>query len=121
MSTIIRRDAAVLPAVPRRKAGFTLPELLVSLCILLLLMQGVWQWSMVLRQGVARVEQNQQAVYIAQCCLNNVQPDLSAGWSVTVEREPVNAILQQTTVIVSYQDQQWPFCYVGKVQEAAYA
>lgn len=120
MSTIIRRDAAVLLVVPRRKMGFTLPELLVSLCILLLLMQGVWQWNMMLRQGVARVEQNQQAVYIAQCCLNNLQPDLSAGWSVTVEQEPVNDILQQTTVVVSYQSQQWPFCYVGKILEPTY-
>lgn len=119
MSIIIRRDAAALPAMARHNGGFTLPELLVSLCILLLLMQGVWQWNAVLRQGIARVEQNQQAVYLAQCCLNKIQPDLADGWSVAVEREPVNDILQQTTVIVSYQNQRWPFCYVGKLPEKA--
>ncbi len=45
MSTTIRPGEAALPGKKQYEKGFTLPELLVSLCILMILLQGVWQWG----------------------------------------------------------------------------
>lgn len=73
---------AALPGKKQYEKGFTLPELLVSLCILMILLQGVWQWGVLFQRTTERIQQNQQAVLIAQCYFANFPLDLPAGWSV---------------------------------------
>lgn len=105
---------AALPGKKQYEKGFTLPELLVSLCILMILLQGVWQWGVLFQRTTERIQQNQQAVLIAQCYFANFPLDLPAGWSVTVQREETGTKLEQQFVVVSYQEQQWPFYYIGE-------
>ncbi len=114
MSTTIRPGEAALPGKKQYEKGFTLPELLVSLCILMILLQGVWQWGVLFQRTTERIQQNQQAVLIAQCYFANFPLDLPAGWSVTVQREETGTKLEQQFVVVSYQEQQWPFYYIGE-------
>ena len=114
MSTTTRPDEAALPGKKQHEKGFTLPELLVSLCILMILLQGVWQWGLLFQRTNERIQQNQQAVLIAQCYFTNLPQELPAGWSVTVERKEKETKLEQQLVVVSYQEQQWPFYYIGE-------
>ena len=96
MCIIIRQG---VPECPKRlycKNGFTLPEVLVSLAICLLLLQSVWQWSLLAERSRQRAAQNEQAVFLAQ--------------SVLAEQE-LGAKLTEKKVTVSYGAQVWQFYY----------
>lgn len=116
MSIIIKPD---VPESPKRKIdqkGFSLPEVLVSLCILLLLLQMVWQWGQLMICSETRVQQNQQAILVAKTVLAGLQPDLPNKWSYSVIQKPGFSLLEKS-VTVTYGDQHWNFYYAGEQLE----
>lgn len=104
----------------RRQAGFTLPEMLVSLCILGVIMHGVWQWGTVLYRTSDTMAQNQQAVYIAQQIYTGFSPDCPEGWDIRAESIRSEGLLYETTVQIQANYRQWQFYYVGP-EEIVYA
>lgn len=118
MSIIIK---PAVPDSPKRQSpngGFTLPEVLVSLCILLLLLQMVWQWGQLIMHSEERVQQNQQAILLAKTVLAGIQPDLPEGWTFVI-KEKQGAILQETDLDISYGKQHWQFYYAKGQLELA--
>ena len=104
----------------QRQAGFTLPEMLVSLCILGVIMHGVWQWGTVLYRTSDTMAQNQQAVYIAQQIYAGFSPDCPEGWDIRAESIRSEGLLYETTVQIQANYRQWQFYYVGP-EEIVYA
>lgn len=118
MSIIIK---PAVPDSPRQQfpnGGFTLPEVLVSLCILLLLLQMVWQWGQLAICSEERMQQNQQAILLAKTILAGLQPELPEGWSFAI-KEKQGAILQETDLDVFYGTQHWQFYYAKGQLELA--
>ena len=111
MCIIIRQDAPECPKRPYRKNGFTLPEVLVSLAICLLLLQSVWQWSLLAERSRQRAAQNEQAVFLAQSVLAEQVPQLPQGWQIDVAEQELGAKLTEKKVTVSYGAQVWQFYY----------
>lgn len=133
MSIIIRRDDLVSPPYRnklnynhgaadklKKQAGFTLPEVLVSLCIVLIMMHGVWQWGIVMQRTSETMAQNQQAVFLAQQVFSGIRPQCPDGWTIHVQSEPSGGILYETQVTIKVQRRQWQFYYAG-LEEIVYA
>lgn len=98
----------------RHEGGFTLPELLVSLVICVCLLQSVGQWSVVAKQSNIRMQQNQQAVLLAQEILAGQEIELQKGWDVTVKQQQIGEELIEWKMTITYETQKWEFYYVGK-------
>ena len=102
------------------QSGFTLPEMLVSLCILGFIMHGVWQWGTVLYRTSDTMAQNQQAVYIAQQIYAGLSPICPEGWDIYVASIRDTGLLYETTVQIRANHRQWQFYYAGP-EEIVYA
>lgn len=111
--SIITEQGARGSARERHKRGFTIPEILVSLCILLLLLHSVWQWTVLTERTNQRIQQNQQAVLLAQEALAGGAAHLPAGWTVQQEQEDCGAVLAAQSITVCYGAQRWQFYYAG--------
>lgn len=133
MCIIIRRDVLGFPlwrnkaksnnGIPGKsntQAGFTLPEVLVSLCIVMLIMHGVWQWGIVMQRTSEAMAQNQQAVFLAQQVFSGIEPQCPDGWTMHVQSEPNGKLLYETKVTIQAQRRQWQFYYAGP-EEIVYA
>ena len=120
-----RGDHALLPLriKPRPKgkpnvaiqsqAGFTLPEMLVSLCILGILLHGIWQWGTVLSRTSATTYQNQQAVYLAQQLYAGLSPSCPDGWEIGVSSTSTGGLLYESIITIQNDHRRWQFYYVG--------
>lgn len=97
----------------RSSAGFTLPEVLVSLCIVCMILHGVWQWGIVMYRTSDAMAQNQTAVVLAQQVYAGVKPDCPEGWHIEVLSHPTGGILYETLVTVGVQNRSWQFYYAG--------
>jgi len=120
MSIIIRRAEAVcLPAdnKKRRKrnnqSGFTLPEVLVSLCIVWMLLQGICQWGAVMQGTLERMGENDKAVYLAQEVLYGRVPECPDSWQIRVEEQRRSELLEETIVTIQSERRTWQFYYAG--------
>ena len=128
MCIIIKRGGHGLPLyrikkqsfADRKQSGFTLPEMLVSLCILSFIMYGVWQWGTLLYRTSDTMVQNQQAVFIAQQIYAGLSPDCPAGWEIDVASVRGQGQLYETTVQIQAGHRQWQFYYAGP-EEFMYA
>lgn len=114
MCIIIRRGEPVSQKHRRHNGGFTLPEVLVSLLISALLMQCVGQWSALTGQSFARIQQNQQAVLLAQTALLEWHGEIPEGWQVVVEKQPAGEFLEEKEITVTNENQTWQFYYAGE-------
>lgn len=94
--------------------GFTLPEVLVSLCVLLLLLSAVWQWSIVMQRSVERMEENQYAVYLAQQTLAGIVPQYPPDWAIKVDYENKHMLCNDVIITVASPYRQWEFYYAEK-------
>lgn len=104
----------------RKQGGFTLPEILVSLCILTILMQGVGQWGIVMQRTADTMAQNQQAVLLAQQIYAGLEPQCPQGWQVQVESSADIGLLYETEVMIMSEKRRWQFYYAGE-EEVLYA
>ena len=128
MCIIIKRGGHGLPQyriktqtnADRKHSGFTLPEMLVSLCILSFVMYGDWQWGTLLYRTSDVMAQNQQAVSIAQQIYAGLSPDCPAGWEIDVASVRGQGQLYETTVQIQAGHRQWQFYYAGP-EEFMYA
>ena len=112
MFTFIRQGVRESPGKQRRNSGFTIPEILVSLLICGLLLQSVGQWSVLTANSGMRIQQNEQAILLAQTVLTDGTPDVPDGWQISVE-ETQQAALRERLVTVSHENQSWSFYYAG--------
>ena len=96
--------------------GFTLPEVLVSLCILLLLLSAVWQWGIVMQRSVDHMEENQCAVYLAQQIIAGITPQYPLDWAVKVDYDSGHVLCNGAIITVVSPSRQWEFYYAGKEQ-----
>ena len=128
MCIIIKRDGHEFPLcrskeqtnIDRKQSGFTLPEMLVSLCILSFVMYGVWQWGTLLYRTSDTMAQNQQAVAIAQQIYAGLSPDCPVGWEIDAVSVRGQGQLYETTVQIRAGHRQWQFYYAGP-EELVYA
>ena len=100
-------------SILHRQDGFTLPEMLVSLCIMGIVMHGVWQWGTVLYRTSDTMAQNYQAVYLAQQIYAGLSPECPAEWNINVESVSNGGLLYETSIEVKHQQRRWHFYYVG--------
>lgn len=114
MCITIRQGAPECPKKPYRKNGFTLPEVLVSLAICLLLLQSVWQWSLLAERSGQRTAQNEQAIFLAQSVLAEQVPQLPPGWHIDVAEQAIGPKLTEKQITVSYGEQVWHFYYAAR-------
>ncbi len=98
----------------RKEDGFTLPELLVSLCICVLVLQSVYQWSLVAEKSQAGGWQARQALSLGQSALNGADCAVPPGWTVRTEKRPCGEDLTETEVTVECGGRIWHFYYVGE-------
>lgn len=106
----------VVPALPKKlyhKEGFTIPEILVCLGITIILLHSIWQWTILTERSNQRIQQNQQAVLLAQESLAGVHSALPEGWTVQHSREEKGALLTVERITVGYEGQYWSFYYAG--------
>jgi len=96
-----------------RQGGFTLVEVLVSLCILTLMMHGVLQWGTVMQRTSEAMVQNQQAVFLMQQVFSGIEPQCPEGWNVQIQSKPIDGTLYETQVMIQSQHRQWQFYYAG--------
>lgn len=113
MCITIRQGVPECQKRPYHKNGFTLPEILVSLAICLLLLQSVWQWSLLAERSRQRAEQNEQAIFLAQSVLAEKVPQLPQGWHIDVAEQEIGAKLTEKKVTVSHGKQVWQFYYAA--------
>lgn len=111
--SIITERGAPGSASRRYKSGFTIPEILVSLCILMLLLHSVWQWTVLTERTNQRIQQNQQAVWLAQEALAGSVVHQPTGWTVQLEQEDCGAVLTAQQITVCCGEQRWQFYYAG--------
>ncbi len=113
MSIFIRQAAPGLPKNRSRKNGFTIPEILVSLVMTILLLHSVWQWTVLTERSNQRIQQNQQAVLLAQEALAGMHINVPEGWTVQMDRENGGPFLTVDRITVGYDGQRWNFYYAG--------
>ncbi len=116
MCMFIRPDAHVLQKRRQNNSGFTLPEVLLSLLLSMVLIQIICQWGVLAVKSQQRIEQNQEAVFLAQSVLLETQPEIPDGWTVFVEKAPFGRTLQEWEVTVQYENQEWQFYYAGEAK-----
>lgn len=111
MYTIIRPGGVVYRRMhkKRNQSGFTLPEVLVSLCIVGMLLQGVWQWGLVMQQTAKQMAENDLALYYAQAAFVGQMPQCPEDWYMAVESAPVGELLEAVTVTVHAPSRAWTF------------
>lgn len=119
MYITIRQEGQESQKRRRHKGGFTLPEVLVSLLICVFVLQGVGQWGVLTQQSRIRMQQNQQAVLLAQAVLAGNSAELPDGWEIVVKKQEIGdeLIEQELTIIYgnqSWEKQTWQFYYVGQ-------
>lgn len=121
MCIIIRQGDVAYPPKDKKfrsnQKGFTLPEILVSLCILFMLMQSVWQWGAVMLGTANRMEENDTAVLLAQQYFAGLNPQCPDGWHADVQTDTRSAVLQETTVTIWSNHRSWDFYYAGPTAE----
>ena len=118
MFIFISRAVPVSPKKLYRKDGFTIPEILVSLGITLLLLHSVWQWTILTERSNQRIQQNQQAVLLAQESFAGVHSELPEGWTVQISREKDGAFFTVERITIGYDGQHWDFYYAGLTEGA---
>ncbi len=96
-----------------KQSGFTIPEVLVSLFILLMIMQLICQWGPLMLHTTDRINENDQAIYLAQQALAGLEPQCPDGWQITTEQTDRSALLHETVVTVSKGQHSWEFYYAG--------
>ena len=116
MSIFIRQDAHASQKRQRSNGGFTLPEVLLSLVLSMFLIQIACQWGVLTVKSQQRMEQNQQAVFLAQAVFAELQPELPAGWQVMVREKPLGNALQEREITIRYENQEWQFYYAGETE-----
>ena len=101
----------------RNKGGFTLPEILISLLLCSLLMQSLAQWNSLSVQTHKRMNENQQALLIAQSVMAGSRVSLPDGWDVEIVKQPLGLSITEQELTVTYEDetstQCWSFYYAG--------
>ncbi len=95
------------------QSGFTIPEVLVSLFILLMIVQLICQWGPLTSGTTSRINENDQAIYLAQQTFAGLEPQCSDGWQITTEQTNRSALLHETVVTVSKGQHSWEFYYAG--------
>ncbi len=105
----------------RHHSGFTLPEVLVSLVICMLLMQLLGQWGILTTESNQRMQENQQALLLAQSALTGSEVVCPNGWEVIVEKNLIGdaekierGTLREWEITVKHGNQAWQFYYVGE-------
>ncbi len=104
----------------RKQAGFTLPEMIVSLFIVLLIMHGVWQWGSVMYRTSEGMAQNRQAVVLAQQIFSGIHPQCPDDWEISVQSIHNGRMLYETQMTIKTKYRVWTFYYVGP-EEVVYA
>ena len=116
MCIFIRQGAHVLQKPRRNNGGFTLPEVLLSLLLSMFLIQMICQWGVLMANSQQRIEENRQAVFLAQAALAEMQPEIPDGWQISVEKKPLGKTLQEWEITVQYENQEWQFYYAGETE-----
>ncbi len=111
MFIIIKRGAAGLRERLQRSQGFTLPEVLVSLVILVMLLQSVWQWGLLVQRGQQRMTEDWQALTVAQTLLAGGSPDLPEGWTATKDCLAEGKTVAEQQISVTHGKAHWDFYY----------
>lgn len=96
--------------------GFTLPELLVSLCIVCFIMGAVWQWGTVMQRTSTAMAQNQEALWIADQIYAGFPVQCPENWGVEAQSVFTGGALYETTVHISAPNRSWEFFYIGPVK-----
>lgn len=102
---------------PRNQLGFTLPELLVSLAILLLSMQVLVNLSLLIQGSHGYLAENRQALLLAEEIHGGLVADGDANWIVEEEKIPMGKGLQEHRVRVHKGTRSWSYYYVEKAIE----
>lgn len=116
MFITIRQDVHVLQTRQRTRSGFTLPEVLVSLCILIMVLQCAWQWNLLTQRTQMQQQENRRAITLAEAALSNAEVSAPDGWQVCMTVKDEGNGLQDREVTVRYNDHSWKFYYTGEVQ-----
>ena len=98
----------------RRQAGFTLVEVLVSLCVILMVMLLIYHWGPLMYATTNHINKNDQAIYLAQQALAGLEPQCLSGWQVSTVQTDRSALLQETIVTVRHGQHSWEFYYAGR-------
>lgn len=114
MCIFIRLDAHASQKRRRNNSGFTLPEVMISLLLSVFLMQIICQWGILTIRSQERIEENQQAVFLAQAVLAKMDSELPEGWNVFVEEKPLGDVLQEREITIQHENQEWQFYYAGE-------
>ena len=116
MCIFIRQGVRALQKRQRNNSGFTLPEVLISLLLSVFIMHIICQWGVLTVKSQQRIEQNQQAVFLAQSVLAEIQPEIPDGWKISVITDLLEKELQEWEITVQYENQEWQFYYVGETK-----
>lgn len=98
------------------QAGFTLSEVLVSLCIVCFIMGALWQWGIVMQRTATVMAQNQQALLFADQAYADLAVQNQDGWQTEITSEPTGGLLYETTVTISAPNRKWEFYYISPVK-----
>ncbi len=100
----------------RQNSGFTLPEVLVSLVICVMLMQTLGHWGVLTYRANQQMNENQQAVFLAQMALAGSEAHIPEGWEVIVNQTVIGneKFLRQWEITVRHENHQWQFYYAGE-------
>ena len=116
MSIITRQGAHGLRMNHRARSGFTLPEVVVSLCILMMVLQCAWQWNLLTQRTQIQQQENRFAIALAEAALSNVAVPIPVGWQVQVTTYNEASGLQGKEVTVNYGGHSWEFYYAGETE-----
>lgn len=98
------------------QAGFTLSEVLVSLCIVCFIMGALWQWGIVMQRTATVMAQNQQALLFADQAYADLAVQNQDGWQTEITSEPTGGLLYETMVTISTPNRKWEFYYISPVK-----
>ncbi len=96
------------------RGGFTLPEVLVSLVILMVVLQCAYQWNRLAERIQIQQQENRQAVTLAEGILAGADLSVPDGWETHTEIWREGEFLQGTEVTVIRNGHQWKFYYAGE-------